>query len=40
MEERENVSVECPICETEFITSTDAKKTQCPVCEFVFELED
>ena len=37
--EKQNVKVECPICGTEFITSSDSNETQCPNCDFIFELE-
>ena len=37
-EERENTTVTCPVCETEFMTATDSLDSQCPKCEFKFEL--
>lgn len=36
---KENVKVICPICKADFVTSTDSNETQCPACNFVFELE-
>ena len=38
-EEKINIQVECPVCGTLFITSSDSDKTQCPNCDFEFELE-
>lgn len=39
MPEKENIRVECPMCNTDFLTSADSEETQCPNCYFEFEIE-
>lgn len=40
IENKENTNITCPVCETVFVTSIDSIKTQCPSCDFIFELEN
>ena len=39
IEDKQNTSITCPICEKGFITSTDAEEAECPKCGYKFELQ-